>query len=139
MAIATSNQSLDLDAAPRTPGDFVFRCSIAICGWCWSNFMLVVGMRWPDFTNTWLKYSQEPILLFFVLRQPVMIVIAFFVVQWRAGIAIQLPVVVLSSVAVTVGLYERIVKRIGPPQSVLGMKAGWLDKAQVGAMAGSEE
>ena len=80
MAIATSNQSLDLNAAPRTPGDFVFRRSIAICGWCWSNCMVFVGMRWLDFT-----------------------------------------------------------KRIGLLRSVLGMKAGRLDKAQVGAMAGSEE
>ena len=50
------------------------------------------------------------------------IVISFFVVQWDAGIMVKLPIVVLSSFVVTLGLYEFLVKRINPLRSLFGMK-----------------
>jgi glucan biosynthesis protein C len=107
----------------------VLRSTIAIC---LSLTMLFVGMRFLDFTNRWLRYGQETALPFFVLHQPVIIVIAFFVVQWNADILVKLPVVVLSSFLVTVILYELIVRRIRPLQVVFGMKARSLGKAQIG-------
>jgi hypothetical protein len=96
-----------------------------------------VGLRWLDFSNRWLRYGQEAILPFFVLHQPVIIVIAFFVVQWPADIAVKLPVVVVSSFVVAVGLYELIIKRIGLLRSVFGMKSAQIRKPQIGAVAES--
>jgi hypothetical protein len=58
----------------------------------------------------------------------VIIVIAFFVVQWDAGILVKLPVVVLSSFAVSIGLYEMIIKRIQPLRLAFGMKPRSLSK-----------
>jgi len=80
-------------------------------------------MRFLDFSNQWLRYGQEAILPFFVLHQPVIIVIAFFVVQWSAGIWIKLPVVVVGSFLVTIGLYELVVKRFRPLRVAFGMKS----------------
>jgi hypothetical protein len=62
-------------------------------------------------------------LPFFVLHQPVIIVIAFFVVQWDASIEVKLPIVVLSSFAVAIGLHEFVVRRIRVLRPVFGMKA----------------
>ena len=103
----------------------VLRSAIAIC---FSLMMLFVGMRFLDFTNKWLRYGQEAALPFFVLHQPVIIVIAFFVVQWNAGISIKLPVVVLSSFVVSIGLYELVVRRIRPLRLAFGMKSQNPDK-----------
>jgi glucan biosynthesis protein C len=97
----------------------VLRSAIAIC---FSLTMLFVGMRFLDFTNQWLRYGQEASMPFFVLHQPVIIVIAYFVVQWNATILVKLPVIVLSSFLVTVSLYEWIVRRLRPLQLVFGMK-----------------
>ena len=96
---------------------------------CYTLTLLFVGMRFLDYSNRWLRYGQEAALPFFVIHQPVIIVIAFFVVQWDAGILIKLPVVVLSSFAVSVGLYEVIVRRIRPLRLVFGMKSQSLDRA----------
>jgi len=90
---------------------------------CYSLTMLFVGMRLLDFTNRWLRYGQEAALPFFVLHQPVIIVIAFFVVQWNAALMLKLPVVVLSSFVVSVGLYEFLVRRIRPLRQAFGMKS----------------
>jgi glucan biosynthesis protein C len=89
---------------------------------CYSLTMLFVGMRFLDFTNQWLRYGQEAALPFFMLHQPVIIVIAFFVVQWNAGISVKLPIVVLSSFVVSISLYELIVRQIRPLRLAFGMK-----------------
>ena len=79
-------------------------------------------MRFLDYTNKWLKYWREAQLPFFVLHQPVIIVIAFYVVQWDAGILPKLLVVVVSSFLVTIGLYELFIRRIRPVRAFFGMK-----------------
>jgi glucan biosynthesis protein C len=89
---------------------------------CFTLTMLFVGMRFLDFTNHWLQYAQEAALPFFILHQPVIIVLAFFVVQWEASIAVKLPVVVLGAFALSIGLYETFIRRIQPMRSLFGMK-----------------
>ncbi len=89
---------------------------------CFSVGMLFIGMRFLDFTNKVLRYGQEAALPFFVLHQPVIIVIAFFVVQWNSGIWIKLPIVMLGSFLVTIGLYELVVRRIRLLRLLFGIK-----------------
>ena len=96
---------------------------IAANAWCWSAFMLFVGMRFLDFTNRWLVCAQEAVLPFFLLHQPVIIVIAYYVVQWNMGIFPKLMTVVISSLLVTLALYEFVIRRIGFLRTVFGMKA----------------
>ncbi len=113
---------------PGTTQFYILQFLGSAIAFCYSLTMLFAGMRFLDFTNQWLRYGQEAALPFFVLHQPVIIVIAFFVVQWNAGISIKLPIVVLSSFVVSVGLYELIVRRIHPLRFVFGMKSQGPDK-----------
>jgi glucan biosynthesis protein C len=108
--------------SPGTPGFYLFWSVWGINGWCWTLFVLYVGMRYLDFTNKWLVYGRDTILPFYLLHQPVIIVIAFFVVQWDTGTTIKLLVVVLGSLLVTVGLVELVIKRIGVLRRLFGMK-----------------
>lgn len=108
---------------PRLPQFFLIWSLIPIIAFCYSLTMLYVGMRWLDFTNGWLRYAQQAVLPFFVVHQPVILVIAFFVVQWNAGIAIKALFEVPASFFVSVALYEFAIKRIGPLRLVFGVKA----------------
>jgi peptidoglycan/LPS O-acetylase OafA/YrhL len=117
---------------PGIPQFLLIQIMISIIAVCYSLTMLFVGMRLLDFSNRWLHYGQEAALPFFVLHQPVIIVIAFFVVQWDAGISLKLPVIILSSFAITIALYELIVRRINPLRSLFGMKSQMLDNAHAG-------
>lgn len=114
---------LEWSDTPTVPAFYVIQTLRSAIAVCFSLTMMFAGMRCLDFTNGWLRYGQEAALPFFVLHQPVIIVIAFFVVQWNAGIALKLPVVVLSSFVVTLVLYELIVRRIRPLRLAFGMKA----------------
>jgi peptidoglycan/LPS O-acetylase OafA/YrhL len=113
----------DWSETPSRPEFYLVWTLVTINAWCWTVFMLFVGMRFLDFTNRWLRYGQAAILPFFVVHQPVIIVIAFFVVQWTAGIPIKMLTVVLGSFVVSIGLYELVIKRIGLLRAVFGMKS----------------
>jgi glucan biosynthesis protein C len=107
---------------PGIPGFYLFWSLWSVTGWCWTIVMLYVGMRFLDFRNKWLQYGLQAMVPFFLFHQPIIIVIAFFVVQWDAGIVVKLPVVVLGSFVVTLALYEVLVRRIEPLRLLLGLK-----------------
>jgi glucan biosynthesis protein C len=108
--------------SPATPGYFLYWAAWGINGWCWTLFMLYVGMRYLDFTNKWLVYGQETILPLYLLHQPVIFVVAFFVVQWEVGVALKYLVVVLGSLLVALGLVEAV-KHIQVLRRLSGLKS----------------
>ena len=108
--------------SPATPGFYVVWTAVGINSWCWTMVMFYVGMRFLDFSSERLQYGREASYLFFMLHQPVIIFIAFYVVQWDVDLLIKLLVVVIGSFAVSLGLYELLVRRINPVRALFGMK-----------------
>ena len=93
-----------------------------INSWCWTMVAFYLGMRSLNFTNKWLQYSRQATYPFFFVHHPVIIFIAFYVVQWEVNLLIKLLVVLISSFALSLGFYELLVKRINPVRTLLGMK-----------------
>jgi len=89
-------------------------------------------MRFLDFSNAWLQYGQQAVLPFFVIHQPVIIVIGFFVVQWSVGILPKMLVVVIGSLAVCIALYELVIRRSRPLRAIFGMTSKRPDQALAG-------
>lgn len=108
-----------------SPGTVEFYATWTIFGinsWCWTMVMFYLGMRFLDFSNQWLQYGREATYPFFWIHQPVIIFIAFYVVEWEFDLSLKLLVIVIGSFAVSLGLYELFVRRINPVRSVFGMK-----------------
>lgn len=130
VAISIATDEFDLELVPRTPLQWVWWTCFTACSWCWTVFMLFVGVRFLNFSNKWLHYWQEAVLPFYVIHLPVLVIIAYFVVQWDASILPKALVLVVSSFVVTMGVYELLVKRISPVRAAFGMKtAGWVERA----------
>jgi glucan biosynthesis protein C len=119
---AAAGVAIEWMSTPGIPQFFLGWSIFSVNSWCWALFVLYIGSRYLDFTNNWLRYGGETIMPFFVLHQPVIIVIAFFVVQWKSGITLKLLAVVLGSLLVTLGLVELVIKRIGVLRHLFGMK-----------------
>jgi len=111
----------DWMVSPGTPGFYVSWTLHAINGWCWTMVFFYIGMRFLDFTNKRLLYSREASYPFFFFHQPVIIFIAFYAVQWEVALPIKLLVVVIGAFAVTLGIYELLVRRINPVRALFGM------------------
>jgi peptidoglycan/LPS O-acetylase OafA/YrhL len=116
------------DAALEWGRTFVLPWSIILIfafthmSWGWALDVLYLAMKHLNITNKWLVYGNETILPFYLFHQPVIILIAFFVVQWEASIWLKLLVVIFSSFLITLGLVELLIRPFRPMRRLFGMK-----------------
>lgn len=122
LAIAIYTSNLDVYSKPVTFLDYLFWALITINGWCMSLGVLYTGMRHLDFSNKVLEYGKDAIMPFFVFHQPVIIILAYFAVQWPVHLVVKLLIVVVGSFLVTLGIYEFLIRRIGWLSRLFGMK-----------------
>ena len=120
--ITFSTGDLNIESSPHNLQDFIWWGLFVICGWCWTAFTLYIGMRFLNFSNRVLRYGQEAVVPFFVVHQPVIIVIAYFVVQWNAALVPKLLVVVVGSFAASLLLHQLIIRRVSILRVAFGMK-----------------
>jgi glucans biosynthesis protein C len=69
------------------------------------------------------RYANEAVLPFYLLHEPVIVAAAWVVVRWHAPLPGKYAALVLVSFAVTLGLYEALVRRFRLTRFLFGMKA----------------
>ncbi|MFC1922679.1 acyltransferase family protein [Chloroflexota bacterium] len=104
------------------PWSIILIFAFTLMSWGWALDVLYLGMKYLNFTNRWLEYGNETILPFYLLHQPVIIVIAFFVVQWEVNLWLKLLVILISSLFITLGLVELLIRPFRPMRRLFGMK-----------------
>jgi peptidoglycan/LPS O-acetylase OafA/YrhL len=104
------------------PWTTILILTFALMSWGWALDVLYLAMRYLNRSNRLLAYGNDALMPFYLLHQPVIIVIAYFVVQWNAGVAVKLLVIVFSSFLVTLGLVEMLVRPFKPVRRLFGMK-----------------
>jgi glucan biosynthesis protein C len=104
------------------PWSIILILVFVLMSWGWALNVLYLAMAYLNFSNKWLVYGNDTIMPFYLLHQPVIIVIAYFVVQWHAGIPLKLLVVVISSFLITLGLVELLIRPFKPMRMLFGMK-----------------
>ena len=92
-----------------------------MASWCLVMGFLGFGMKYLRGTNGFLKYSSEAVLPFYILHQPVILVIAFWVVQLQLPVIAKYIIIVALSFVVIIGIYE-VIKRVGVLRFLFGMK-----------------
>ena len=76
----------------------------------------------PSFMDRLARYAGEAQLPFYVLHMTPMVVIGFYVVQWDVSAAVKYLVISLSSLVVTLALYDVGVRRTGLTRFLFGMR-----------------
>lgn len=123
VALLAMGVGADWVTTPGMPGFYLAWALMSVNAWCWVVVALYIGMRFLDVMNKWLAYGQEAMMSVYLFHHLVIVIIAFYVVQWDLGIPIKMLVVVLGSFFVTIGLHELIIKRIPLIQLLLGIKS----------------
>jgi glucan biosynthesis protein C len=121
-ALGIAGVAFEWADTPGIPGFYLFWIVFTANGWCWAMLMLYVGIRFLDFSNEWLQYARQAGLPFFLFHQPVILAIAFYVVQWETGIVVKLLTIVFGSFVITLGLYELVIRRVQPLHALFGIK-----------------
>jgi glucans biosynthesis protein C len=94
----------------------------ALISWTAIMAILGVGARYLNRSGKNIRYANDAVLPFYILHQPVILSIGFFVVQWSLPIAAKYFIIAVSSFAAIMLLYELVVRRINVLRFLFGMK-----------------
>ena len=90
--------------------------------WFFILALLVYGRRLLNFTNRFLKYFAEGAYPIYILHQTIIVIIAFFVVQWGFGAGAKYAIIVALSFVGTILAYDILVRRTNVTRFLFGMK-----------------
>ncbi|NOH01966.1 MAG: acyltransferase [Chloroflexi bacterium] len=90
--------------------------------WSWVLMILGFGTRRLNFNHGLLSHANEAVLPFYILHQPVLLVIGYFVVQWTIPDFAKWLIILTSSFTVIMALYEFGVRRFNLMRFLFGMK-----------------
>ena len=110
------------NAANYSAGYMFYQLVISITMWSMTIAALYVAMVLLNFSNRFLQYTNQAILPFYILHEPVIIIIAFFVLAWDIPTGIKFVFVTTTSLLVTLAIYELLIRRIKPIRWLFGMK-----------------
>jgi len=112
---------LDWMEIPGTPGFQLFWSAFTLGSWAWSVHLLWFAMRHFDVDNRWLQYWRIAAMPMYVLHHPVVIIVAYYIVQWQANLWLKWLAVLAVSFVISYGLTE-LGLRFGPLRAMLGVK-----------------
>jgi peptidoglycan/LPS O-acetylase OafA/YrhL len=69
------------------------------------------------------RYANEAVLPFYLLHQTVIVAIGFYVVPWHASALLKFLIISSTAFAITLLLYEVVIKRTRLTRFLFGMKS----------------
>jgi len=90
--------------------------------WFWIVALLALGHRFLNFTHTWYAYANQAAYPFYILHQTVIMGVGFYVVRWDLGPLLKFFIIAIASLALTVLLYDVLVRRSNVTRFLFGMK-----------------
>ena len=91
--------------------------------WFWVIGITGLAMRYLGWSNRLLTYLKQGSYPIYVLHMLVLTFVAFFVVRWDASLLAKFLSIVSLTVAVTLLLYDLLIKRIGVLRLLFGLSA----------------
>jgi peptidoglycan/LPS O-acetylase OafA/YrhL len=90
--------------------------------WCWVLAILGFGMKHLNYNTPILQRANEAVLPFYILHQPVLLCVGFFVVRWAIPGLLKWLIIMPTSFIIIVALYEFLVRRFNVMRVLFGMK-----------------
>jgi glucan biosynthesis protein C len=94
----------------------------AFSTWLWIIGLVGLGRKYLNFSNGVLDYANRGSYPFYILHQTVIVLLAYEVVQWSAGIAWKYLFLTTASLGVTLLAYDVLVRRTRATRFLFGMK-----------------
>jgi peptidoglycan/LPS O-acetylase OafA/YrhL len=91
----------------------IWTCLLAVLGY---------GMQYLTANHPLLVYANEAVLPFYMLHQPVILIIGYFVILLPLPILAKYLIIASLAFAVTLGIYEFGVRRVNPVRRLFGLK-----------------
>jgi glucans biosynthesis protein C len=105
-----------------TAGPLLDVILLAVGGWFWLVAILGFGRTYLNFAHPSLSYAGEAVLPFYILHQPIIVLIAYFIRTWDISIGFKYLIVSVSAFALIMLVYEFLVRRFNVLRFLFGMK-----------------
>ncbi|KAA3612207.1 MAG: acyltransferase [Calditrichaeota bacterium] len=102
--------------------DIIWQLNKIVLAWSWVIAVVGYGQKYLNKNHPWLQRLNEGIYPFYILHQTVIVVLAYPMVNWQAGIAMKFLVLSTISLLVTVGIYWIFVRPFNFMRLLFGMK-----------------
>ena len=113
------------DAMGEHPTYLVFALVMVLASLLiWSSILAVLGygMRYWTANHRLLAYANEAVLPFYILHQPVILIVGYFIIPLALPILAKYLIIAPLALSITLGLYEFGVRRVNPVRRVFGLK-----------------
>lgn len=82
----------------------------ALCAWAWMVALLGAGRRWLDHDGPLVRYGRSRGLAVYLLHQPIIVAVAYVLVQTRFGVATTFWTLLVTALVATIGGAELVVR-----------------------------
>jgi glucan biosynthesis protein C len=90
--------------------------------WFWCVAILGFGSRYLNFRHRVLPYANDAVYPVYVLHLPVATTVGYWVLGWNVGSLAQFAIITLCTLALSVGLYEFVIRRTRVTRFLFGLK-----------------
>ena len=108
------------------PSYLIYALGILLVGvLMWSCILTVLGygMHYLTANHRLLAYANEGVLPFYILHQPVILLLGYFIIPLPISILTKYLIIAPLAFGTTLGLYEYGVRRVNPVRWLFGLKA----------------
>ncbi len=113
------------DALGQYPTFILFTLGMALASLLiWSSILAILGygMHYLTASHRLLTYANEAVLPFYILHQPVILILGSFIIPLSLSILAKYLIIAPLAFGITLGLYEFGVRRVNPVRRVFGLK-----------------
>ena len=110
------------NASSYSVGYMFYQLLFSITSWSMLVAVLYIGVRFLNFSNKVMHYANEAVLPFYILHQPVIVIIAFYMLSWTHAPGVNYLFVSTAALIATFVLYELLIRRIKVSRWLFGMK-----------------
>ena len=89
--------------------------------WCWVLGLLGLGLRYLSWDHPFRNYANVAVLPFYMLHQTIIVVIAYFMIDWNIGVGLQFVVLLAVSFVAIMSIYEALIRRLRPLRVLFGL------------------
>ena len=109
--------------APGTTDELAVLWLFRISQWAWVLAALGAAHRWLYRDGPLLRYASQAIYPFYILHLPLATLVAYFVVRTSLPAGLKYTVIVVAAIALSLALYEFLVRRVNVLRVCFGLKA----------------
>ena len=125
LTVILSAMAASLDVNNLGYGTPSFILLMALDGlFAWTMILLILGfgMHHLNFTNRLLPYANDAVLPFYMLHQPVILAIGFFIIPLALPIPIKYLIIAPLALVITIVIYEFCIRRVNFIRPFFGLK-----------------